>query len=82
MKKYLLIPLALAASLTVASQTKADWRDAVEFLLAGASVVQIGTAIAYKGLGIFEEVLKGVELYLRMMGYKSVGDVVGLSHKY
>ena len=26
-----------------------DWRDAVEFMLAGASAVQIGTAIASKG---------------------------------
>ncbi|MDH5622985.1 MAG: dihydroorotate dehydrogenase, partial [Candidatus Bathyarchaeota archaeon] len=29
-----------------------DWRDAVEFMLAGASAVQIGTAIAFKGLEV------------------------------
>jgi dihydroorotate dehydrogenase (NAD+) catalytic subunit len=57
-----------------------DWRDAVEFLLAGASAVQIGTAIAYRGLAVFEEVLKGVEKYLMKKGCGSVGDIVGLSH--
>jgi dihydroorotate dehydrogenase (NAD+) catalytic subunit len=59
-----------------------DWSDAVELLLAGASAVQIGTAIAYRGLTVFAEVLKGVERYLRKKGFKSVGELVGLSHKY
>ena len=59
-----------------------DWRDAVEFFLAGASAIQIGTAIAYKGLAVFKEVLKGVERYLMKKGCGSVGEIVGVSHKY
>jgi len=56
------------------------WRDAVEFMLAGASAVQIGTAIASKGLGVFKSVTRGIESYLRRKGFGSVKEIVGLSH--
>jgi dihydroorotate dehydrogenase (NAD+) catalytic subunit len=59
-----------------------NWQDVVEFILAGASAVQIGTAITYKDLDIFGEILKGVEQYLDKNRYRNLGDVVGLSHKY
>jgi dihydroorotate dehydrogenase (NAD+) catalytic subunit len=56
------------------------WQDAVEFMLAGASAVQIGTAIATKGLGVFKSVSRGIDSYLRRKGFGSVKDIVGLSH--
>ena len=59
----------------------ANWRDAVEFMLAGASAVQIGTAIALKGLGVFGAVARGIEAYLKKKDYGSVEDIVGLSHR-
>jgi dihydroorotate dehydrogenase (NAD+) catalytic subunit len=58
-----------------------NWRDAVEFLLAGASAVQIGTAIATKGVGAFKNVTRGIEAYLKRKGFKSVMEIVGLSHR-
>jgi dihydroorotate dehydrogenase (NAD+) catalytic subunit len=58
------------------------WQDAMEFFLAGASAVQIGTAIAYKGLDVFREVTCGLENYLKRKGFKGIDEVVGLSHKY
>jgi dihydroorotate dehydrogenase (NAD+) catalytic subunit len=57
-----------------------NWRDVVEFLLAGASAVQIGTAIAYRDLRVFEEVTDGLSEYLTDKGYKEVKDIIGLSH--
>jgi len=57
------------------------WQDAVEFMLAGASAVQIGTAIASKGLGVFNSVARGIDSYLRRKGFGSVKDIVGLSHR-
>lgn len=59
----------------------ADWRDAVEFLLAGASAVQIGTAIAAEGLNVFKEVTRGIGTYLKKKGLRSVSEIVGLSHR-
>lgn len=58
------------------------WRDAVEFMLAGASAVQIGTAIAFNGLDVFKSVTKGVDAYLKKRGFRSVKEIVGLAHKY
>jgi len=58
------------------------WRDAVEFMLAGASAVQIGTAIAHKGTYVFKSVTKGIEAYIKKKGFKSVKEIVGLSHRH
>lgn len=58
-----------------------DWRDAVEFLLAGAKAVQIGTAVAQKGLKVFKAVVRGIDAYLKRKGFRSVDDIVGLSHR-
>jgi len=58
-----------------------NWEDAVEFMLAGASAVQIGTAIASEGLGVFKSINRGVDSYLRKKGLRSVKDIVGLSHR-
>lgn len=59
----------------------ATWRDAVEYLLAGASALQIGSAVAYEGLEVFRKVNEGITSYLSSKGYRSVAEVVGLSHK-
>ena len=57
-----------------------NWRDAVEFLLAGATAIQIGTAIALKGPNVFKKVTRGINAYLRRKSFKSVNEIVGLSH--
>lgn len=58
-----------------------DWRDAVEFLLAGATAIQIGTAVAERGPNIFRDVTHGINDYLKRKGFKSVKEIVGLSHR-
>ncbi len=58
-----------------------NWSDAVEFLLAGASAIQIGTAIATEGIGVFKSVTHGIETYLKRKGFRSVDELVGLSHR-
>jgi len=58
-----------------------NWRDAVEFLLAGATAVQIGTAVALKGPNVFKAVNQGINAYLKRKGFESVNEIVGLSHR-
>jgi len=58
-----------------------NWRDAVEFFLAGASAVQIGTAIATKDVSVFDAVVRGIKAYLRRKNFRSVEEIVGLSHR-
>jgi dihydroorotate dehydrogenase (NAD+) catalytic subunit len=55
-----------------------DWRDAVEFFLAGASAVQVGTAVAGNP-EVFSAINRGVEAYLRRKNKRSVTEIVGLA---
>ncbi len=58
-----------------------SWKDAVEFLLAGASAVQIGTGIAYEDQCIFQNINDGVEAYLKKKKLDGVKDLVGVAHR-
>jgi dihydroorotate dehydrogenase (NAD+) catalytic subunit len=51
-------------------------RDAVEFLLVGASAVQIGTANFVDPLATVK-IIKGLEDYLERHGYSSINEIVG-----
>ena len=55
------------------------WQDAVEFLLAGASALQIGTAVSLRGWKVFREINEGIERYLESEGFSSVEEIVGLA---
>ncbi|MEM3506811.1 MAG: dihydroorotate dehydrogenase [Candidatus Bathyarchaeia archaeon] len=56
-----------------------DWQDALEMLLAGASAIQIGTGILYKGLRIFKEINDGIANYLKNNNLKSIKDLKSIS---
>lgn len=55
----------------------ASAEDAIEFFLAGASMVAIGTAIAKDPL-LVKKVNKGIAEYMQQNGYKSVSEMTGL----
>jgi len=56
-------------------------KDVIEFLLAGASAVQIGTAL-YQGIEIIPDILNKLRDYLKKNEYNSIDDIKGLAHKY
>jgi len=58
------------------------WEDAVEFLLAGASAVQIGSGIGNIGINIFNLISRGIKKYLENKGFSNVQEIVGLAHKF
>lgn len=51
--------------------------DAIEFLLAGASAVSVGTANFYHP-NITEEVVDGIRAYMEKNGFDKVSDMVGI----
>ena len=53
-----------------------NWKDAVEFLLAGASAIQIGTA-NFIDPAVTVKVAEGINDYLERHGYNSVKDIIG-----
>lgn len=52
------------------------WKDAVEFMLAGATAIQIGTA-NFIDPAITVKVSEGINDYLERHGYTSVKDIIG-----
>ncbi|MCF2593453.1 dihydroorotate dehydrogenase [Bacteroides caecigallinarum] len=53
-----------------------NWRDAVEFMLAGATAIQIGTA-NFIDPAVTVKVAEGINDYLERHGYSSVRDIIG-----
>jgi len=54
-----------------------DWRGAIEMMMAGASAVQIGSAVTAGGLDIFRDVTIGMAKFLETKGLSSITDLVG-----
>ena len=50
--------------------------DAIEFLLAGATTVGLGTGLFYDPLAA-KRINRGIENYLRTHDFESISDIVG-----
>lgn len=53
-----------------------NWRDAVEFMLAGATAIQIGTA-NFVDPAVTTKVVDGIDKYLEKYGFSSVKEIIG-----
>lgn len=57
-----------------------DYRDALEYIMAGASAFQIGTAIMDKGPEIFGTINEDLVSFMKRYGYRSIEDMVGVAN--
>jgi len=58
-----------------------SWEDAVEFFLAGASAIQLGSAVGDNWINIFDDINKGILQYMKKKNYSTVQEMVGLAKK-
>ena len=58
-----------------------DYKDALEFFYAGASLLQIGTSVMYDGPEIFGKISQDLEVFLEEEGYSNISEIIGLSHR-
>ena len=56
------------------------WQHAVEMIMAGASAVQIGSAV-HDGLNVFSDITKGIDRFLQEYGYTKTEDITGIAHE-
>jgi len=56
-----------------------NWKDVIEFVLAGATAVQIGSALFYSRY-IFKSLVESLKSYLRIYG-EDIQDLIGQAHK-
>jgi len=54
--------------------------DALEYILAGASAVQIGTGIYYRELDVFKKVCREMENWMKKHNVKKLSELIGASH--
>ncbi|MBK9421935.1 MAG: NAD-dependent dihydropyrimidine dehydrogenase subunit PreA [Flavobacteriales bacterium] len=54
-----------------------NWRDAAEFILLGATSVQVCTAVMHFGFGIIRDLKTGLEGYMDEKGFKTIEDFRG-----
>jgi len=57
------------------------WEDAVEFFLAGASAIQIGSAVGDDWIDVFNDINNGIISYMKRNGFSKIEDMVGLAKK-
>lgn len=56
------------------------WQHAVEMIMAGASAVQIGSAV-YEGTNVFSNISEGINRFLKEYGYANIEDITGIAHE-
>jgi dihydropyrimidine dehydrogenase (NAD+) subunit PreA len=52
-----------------------NWRDAVEFLLLGASNVQVCTEVMLRGYRIVEDMIEGLSRYMDERGFETLDQL-------
>jgi dihydropyrimidine dehydrogenase (NAD+) subunit PreA len=81
-------PIALKAVSSIASELKIpisgiggieSWSDTAEFILLGATTVQICTAVMFHGFRIIEELTDGLRGFMEDHGFEKIDDFIGLS---
>ena len=58
------------------------WEDAIEFFLAGASAIQLGSAIGDNWINVFDDINKGILQYMKKKNYSTINEMVGLAKKF
>ncbi|MCP3891828.1 MAG: hypothetical protein GY702_23625 [Desulfobulbaceae bacterium] len=56
-----------------------DWRDVVSFIMSGASIVQICSAVMCYGYGWIEKQVDGLDKFMDEKGYKTINDMLGIA---
>jgi len=55
--------------------------DALEYIMAGASAVQIGSGVYYRGIDIFKKVCDEMKNWMKKHGYTKLSELIGVAHK-
>jgi dihydroorotate dehydrogenase (fumarate)/dihydropyrimidine dehydrogenase (NAD+) subunit PreA len=64
------------------SNGASNWKDALEFMMVGATTVQFCTAVMVHGYGLLSRTLKRISDYLTKHGFKSVREIIGIANEH
>ena len=54
--------------------------DALEYIIAGASAIQIGSGIYYRGVDAFKKICEEIEIWMKDHGHKNLSELIGVAH--
>ncbi|MCL2607296.1 MAG: dihydroorotate dehydrogenase [Methanomassiliicoccaceae archaeon] len=57
-----------------------SWSDAAEYIMAGASAFQVGSAVV-SDINIFEQINNGLTRFMKEFGYSSIKKMAGAAHE-
>ncbi len=57
-----------------------SWQDTVEIMMAGATLVGIGSAVYLRGYEIYQEILTGLHNFMKKEKIKNIRSLVGVAH--
>jgi dihydroorotate dehydrogenase (NAD+) catalytic subunit len=58
-----------------------DWKDAAQYIMAGACAFQVGSAVGTKGIEVFDTINTELERFMNDYGYGSISEMVGVAHE-
>jgi dihydroorotate dehydrogenase (NAD+) catalytic subunit len=56
-------------------------QDALEYIMAGARAVQIGSAVGRKGITVFRDICRDLENFMDSQGVSNIEALVGVAHE-
>jgi dihydroorotate dehydrogenase subfamily 1 len=58
-----------------------DWREAVEFFMSGATLMEVGSVLMLKGYGHAGKIIRGLEQFMDRKGYKTMDSMIGIASR-
>ncbi len=55
--------------------------DVAEYIMAGASAVQVGTAVSEGGPGVFSRIADELSRFMENEGFSSIGEMIGIARR-
>lgn len=56
------------------------WQDTIEMIIAGATLIGVGSATYSKGMKVFEEIKQDLRDYMQNEKIESLKNLVGIAH--
>lgn len=54
--------------------------DVIEYMMAGACAIEIGTAVYYRGVTLFQELTSEIGKWMHAHNYTNLNDLIGVAH--
>jgi dihydroorotate dehydrogenase (NAD+) catalytic subunit len=59
-----------------------SWQDVIEYMIAGASAVQIGSVLGSGGPRIFNKITQDLKKYVEKKRIVNISEIIGIAHRY